>query len=201
MQDLGSDAGRLARALEDAKAFNKGKGRILVFMIALGCALVFFFAWFLLAEQPNPYSALGKQANGLKTQYFDAFWACALPGKVVSEVKSDADLRGELDVRAVAGARYGAQLRECLKPMENLSVSLGALMPPDDAAIHVKNMASGAAKVSLGAKRFAVYLASVEGEYDADNAARESDMLVRGWYEFRKAHADLNVLLRAHLGR
>ncbi len=201
MQDLGGDAGRISRMLAEAKAFNKGKGRMLALMIALGCAAIFGFAWFLLSEQPNPYSALGKQANGLKKQHFDAFWACALPGKVVAEVKSDVDLRAELDVRAVAGARYAAQLRGCLTSITNLSAQLSALLPPDDAVEYVRGMAKGAKNVSAGAEEFARYLDSLEGEYEPHDAVRKADVLVRGWYEFRKSHADLNVLLKAKLGK
>jgi hypothetical protein len=194
-------ASPLDNALEDAKAFNKGKGRMLAGMLALLVAALGGFAWYLVQDQPNPYSGLGKQINGLKTKYFDGFWICALPGKLVNEIKSDADLRGEIDVRATAGARYGAHLRKCSAPLRELSTNLRALLPPEDAAPLVKGMAEGATKVSVGAEAFAGYLENLEGAYDPASASAESDALVRGWYDFRKAHADLNQLLKSRLGR
>jgi hypothetical protein len=188
-------------ALEDAKAFNKGKGKMLAAMIAIVIAAVGGFAWYLLSEQPNPYSGLGKQVNGMKTKYFDGFLICALPGKLVGEIKSDTDLREELNVRAVAGARYGAHLRKCAAPLRELSTNLRALLPPEDAAPLVKGMADGATKLDVGTEAFAGHLENLEGAYDAAQHANQADALVRGWYEFKKAHADLNKLLKSQLGR
>jgi hypothetical protein len=78
-------------ALEDAKAFNKGKGRLLFVMIALLLLSVAAFGWYLVQDQPNPYGELGKQVNGLRGQYFDGFWTCALPGKQLAALKNDGD--------------------------------------------------------------------------------------------------------------
>jgi hypothetical protein len=202
MQESGNiDARAADSALEDAKAFNRGKGRMLAAMLALLVTAIAGFAWYLVTDQPNPYGGLGKQINGLKTKYFDGYWICALPGKLVGEIKSDADLRAELDVRAVAGARYGAHLQKCSAPLRELSTNLRALLPPDDAAPLVKAMADGATKVSVGSDAFAGYLENLEGAYESAKGQPEADTLVRGWYEFRKAHADLNQLLKSRLGR
>jgi hypothetical protein len=188
-------------ALEDAKAFNKGKGLLLAGMIAFLLLALSGFAWYLLNDQPNPYGELGKQVNGLRGQYFDAFWVCALPGKEISELKSDVDVREELDVRAAAGARYGAHLRKCVAPLRDLSPRLRALLPPADAQVAVKAMADGGSKTSTGASDFAAYLENLEQGYDAVRGAKESETLVRGWYEFRKAHGELNTLIKSKLGR
>jgi hypothetical protein len=202
MQESGDiGGGGLDNALEDAKAFNKGKGRMLAAMIAFVIAAVGGFAWYVVQDQPNPYSGLGKQVNGLKTKYFDGFWICALPTKMVAEIKSDQDLRGELESRAVAGARYGAHLRKCAAPLRELSTGLRALLPPDEAKPLVTTMADAATKVGVGAESFAGHLENLEGAYEPVTGARESDALVRGWYEFKKSHADLNQLVKAKLGR
>lgn len=187
--------------LEDAKAFNKGKGRLLAAMIGFLLLSFVGFGWYLIEDQPNPYGELGKQINGLRGQYFDAYWVCALPGKLIAEIKSDADVRGELDVRAVAGARYGAHLRKCAAPLRDLSASLRALLPPAEAAKQVQAMAEGATKLSTGTSSFASYLENLEQGYDAARGASEYETLVRGWYEFRRAHGELNSLIKAKLGR
>jgi hypothetical protein len=197
--DIGG--GGLDNALEDAKAFNKGKGKTLAAMIAIVVAAVGAFAWYVVQDQPNPYSGLGKQVNGLKTKYFDGFWICALPGKMVAEIKSDQDLRAELDSRAVAGARYGAHLRKCAAPLRELSTNLRALLPPDEASALVKTMADAATKEGVGAESFAGYLENLEGAYSPENGASESAALVRAWYDFKKSHAELNQLIKAKLGR
>ncbi len=201
MQEPGNISGGLGTALEDAKAFNKGKGKTLAAMIAIVVAAVGLFAWYVVQEQPNPYSGLGKQVNGLKTKYFDGFWGCSLPGKMVAEIKNDQDLRAEIDMRAVDGARYGVHLRKCAAPLRELSTNLRALLPPEEATPLVKAMADAATKEAMGAESFAGYLENLEGGYGAEKAARESEAMVRGWYEFKKAHAELNQLIKGKLGR
>jgi len=187
-------------ALEDAKAFNKGKGRLLFAM--LGCLLlaVLAFGWYLVQDQPNPYSELGKQVNGLRGQYFDGFWTCALPGKRLVELKSDADVRTELHMRAEARGRYGDHLVNKCRPLTiELMVRLRALIPPPEAQPFVKEMLAALTKMDEGTRSYAQHLQDLEGAYD--DAAGESAQsgLVRGWYEFRKAHGGLNKLVRDQL--
>ncbi|MFT3921096.1 MAG: hypothetical protein QM778_01045 [Myxococcales bacterium] len=202
MQESGDIGGGGAdNAFEDAKAFNKGKGKTLAAMIGFVLAAVAAFGWYVLQDQPNPYSGLGKQVNGLKSKYFDGFFICALPGKMPGELKSDQDLRAEIDSRAVAGARYGAHLRKCAAPLRELSTGLRALLPPEEAVPLVKSMADSATKLNVGAEAFAGHLENLEAAYDPENGAQESDTLVRAWYEFKKAHADLNQLVKTKLGR
>lgn len=188
--------------LEDAKAFNKGKGKLLFGMLSFVLIAVLGFAFYLVQDQPNPYGELGKQANGLRGQYFDAFWTCALPGKRLSELKSDADLRAELDARAESGARYAQHLaRDCQPQVRELLVRLKALLPPDGARESVQKMIAGLQKMDKGTSRFADYLEQLEDGYEPAAAQPAMNDLVRGWYEFRKAHADLNQLVRSQLKR
>lgn len=202
-----SDPARLQReealsALEDAKAFNKGKGRLLFAMLGLLSLAVAAFAWYLVQDQPNPYGELGKQVNGLRGQYFDGFWTCALPGKRLVELKNDQDLRTELDARAAAKERYGQHLaNKCNPEVRELIVRLRALIPPEDARKNVQAMIDGLVKIEEGSRKFAEYLQGLEGAYAPESAAPAMSGLVRGWYEFRKAHAALNQLVRDKLQR
>jgi hypothetical protein len=189
-------------ALEDAKAFNKGKGALLFAMLGLLALSVLGFGWYLVQDQPNPYGELGKQINGLRGQYFDGFWTCVLPGKRLAELKNDGDLRGELHTRGEALARYGQHLSgKCRSEARELSVRLSALLPPDDARPLVAQMIDALHKMDDGTRAYADYLQSVEGPYQADAAEPAMVGLVRGWYDFRKAHAALNQLIRDKLGR
>jgi hypothetical protein len=149
-------------ALEDAKAFNKGKGPLLFTMLGLLALSLLGFGWYLVQDQPNPYGELGKQINGLRGQYFDGFWTCALPGKRLIELKNDGDLRA--------------------RPL-------------------VAKMVDALRKIDHGTHAYSDYLQSAEGPYNEEAAEPAMVGLVRGWYEFRKAHAALNQHIRDKLGR
>jgi hypothetical protein len=188
-------------AADDARAFNKGKGKTLAGMLACLVAALAAFGWYLVSEQPNPYGELGKQVNGMRGQYFDAFLTCALPGKMIGELKNATELRDELVARAASGARYGAHLRKCAAPLKDLSIQLRALLPPDDAAPLVKKLADASTKLSVGTDAFALHLEGLEGAYDTVRAGAESQEIVRGWFEFRTALGGLNTLIKEKLGR
>lgn len=188
--------------LDDAKAFNKGKGRTLAVMIAMLLVAVAALAWYLSQDQGDAYGEVGKQVNGLKSQYFDGFLVCALPGTRLTELKSDAELRSQLHQRGRAGSRYAAHLRDkCAAPLRELGTRLRALLPPTETAPQVKAMADAAAKISAGVDGFANHLDALPGAYDEAAAEPETDGIARGWYEFKKAHAEFNQLVRAKLGR
>jgi hypothetical protein len=200
--DLGSLGLGDSAALEDAKAFNKGKGKLLAGMLSIVVLAVGAFAWYLVQDQPNPYGELGRQVNGLRGTMFDGFWTCALPGTRPGDLKSDADLRTELHERGAAGSRYGNHLRQKCQPgLRELAARLRALLPPEDAAAKVKAMAEATTKMDVGASRYATYLDTLEGPYRTENAESEQADLVRGWYDFRTAHAELNKLVKDRLGR
>jgi len=189
-------------ALEDAKAFNKGKGPLLSVMLGLLGLTVVGFGWYLVQDQPNPYGELGKQINGLRGQYFDGFWTCALPGKRLDELKNNGDLRAELHTRGEALGRYGQHLSgKCREAVRELGVRLSALLPPDDARPLIAEMIGALRKIDEGTRVYSDYLQNVEGAYQADGADPALSGLVRGWYEFRKAHAALNQVIRDKLGR
>ncbi len=194
--------GDAASALEDAKAFNKGKGPLLAAMIGIVVAALAAFTFYLIQDQPNPYAELGKQVNGLRSGGFDQFWTCALPKTNPGELKSNSDLEEQLHSRGAAGARYAAHLQnKCAPPLRELGTRLRALLPPSEAAPMLKQMADAVTKIDVGVTSYAGHLQTLEGPYVRENAESELDGMVRGWYDFRKAHADLNKLVKAKLGR
>jgi len=194
-----ADAGA---ALEEAKAFNKGKGGLLAVMLGLLAAALGGFAFYLIQDQPNPYAELGKQVNGLRSTEFDGFWNCALPGTKPADIKNNEALSDELHNRGAAGARYATHLQsKCSPPLRELSTRLRALLPPDEAAPLLKAMADAATKIDVGVGAYAGHLQNLDGPYDRDAASAEVEGMARGWYDFRTAHAQLNKLVKAKLGR
>ncbi len=194
--------GDAASALEDAKAFNKGKGRLLAAMIGIVVAAFAAFAFYLIQDQPNPYAELGKQVNGLRAGGFDQFWTCALPKTNPSDLKNNSDLIEQLHSRGAAGARYASHLQnKCSPPLREVGTRLRALLPPDEASPLLKQMADAVTKIDVGVGAYAGHLQTLEGPYVRETAEPELESMVRGWYDFRKAHAELNKLVKAKLGR
>lgn len=198
----GSTGVRESLAADDPAAFNKGKGRVLAAMVGALIAAVAAFGWYVAQGKESPYAALGKQVNGLRTQYFDGFLVCALPGKKASEIKNDGELRDELHGRGAAGARYAAHLRNaCSAPLRELDIRLQALAPPAEATPALQGMAAGVTKMRVGTEAYIAHLEGLTGGYDRAAAEPELAPLVRGWYEFRKAHGEFNRLVKEQLGR
>lgn len=188
--------------LDEAKGFRKGRGRMIAAMLAAALAAAGVLTWYLGQNQPDSHRELGKQVNGIRAQFFDGFMACVLPGKQLDQLKSDADLRIELHGRASAGPRYGTHLRErCASQVRELAVQLRGVATPAELAPHVQGMAAGVTKMSSGLDGYAAHVENLSAGYDEAAAEPELEPLVRGWYEFRKTHAELNQVLRGERGR
>jgi hypothetical protein len=188
--------------MDDAKAFNRGKGRVLAAMIASLVAAIAALAWYLMQNRENEYAELGKRVNGLRSQYFDGFLVCALPGSKVNELKSDAQLRDELHGRGGAGARYAGHLRNnCSPSLRELEVQLRALIAPESAKPLIQGMVDGTSKMRAGVEAYASHLEGLSEAYVREAAEPELEGLTRGWYEFRKAHVEFNKTAREQLGR
>ena len=188
--------------LDETKALQKGKERMLAAMIAAALAAVAFFAWYVVQDQPNPYGELGKQLNGMRSAHFEKFWTCVLPNHRLDTLKNDRDVREALHTRAVAAGPYGKHLNDRCKPhLKDLGVNLRALLPPDDAAPSVKGMADAAATLQAGVDAYSLHLTSLTEGYEKEAGEGQMEQLVRGWYEFKKAHGEANKLIKSKLGR
>jgi hypothetical protein len=82
-----------------------------------------------------------------------------------------------------------------------LITRLRALLPPDEARPLIQAMIDGLIKMDNGTREFAEYLQDLQARYVEEEGEPALTGLVRGWYEFRKAHAELNQLVRSKLQR
>lgn len=188
--------------LDETRAFQKGKGRMLAAMIFAVLAAVGAFGWYVVQDQPNQYGELGKQLNGLRSTHFDNFWTCVLPQHRMDTLKSDRDVREAIHTRAVASKPYGNHLKgKCRPHLKDFSVKLRALITPDDAAPSVKDMADAVVKLEAGVDAYSLHLTSLTEGYDKEIGESQMEQLVLGWYEFKKAHSSVNKLVKEKLGR
>jgi hypothetical protein len=187
---------------EDEAALKKGKGGVVgavaVIVVLLGAGL-----WLLMGgnDEARVYGELGKQLNGLKQAHFDQFWGCALPSTNLATIKTNTDLAAQLDGRASErGQQYGAHLRDkCAGKLTEIEPTLDTLIVPDDLKEPVAGMKQATSKLRSGVSGFISYLDDAELKYDAVAANVYIESITRGWFDFRKSHAELNKVLKSRL--
>jgi hypothetical protein len=195
-------AGLAGSFADDEAALKRGKGGVfgvLAVIFVLGAAGL----WFLMGNDDDArvYGELGKQLNGLKQAHFDQFWGCALSGANLASIKTNTDLATQIEGRArERGQGYAVYLRDkCAGKLKEIEPSLDTLIVPEDLQAPVNEMKSSTSKLRAGVGGLVSYLDSPELHYDATAADVYIQNITRGWFDFRKAHADLNKVLKARL--
>lgn len=187
---------------DEEAAMRKGKGGTLALMGALGVALLAGLALVMTGgDEERVYGEIGKRINGVKQANFDQFWGCALQGANLRDIKTNADLAFQIDVRALErGRAYGLHLRDnCSDLLTDITPELEALIVPDDLRPEVDAMKQATGKLRSAVSSFIAYLDDPKLSYDSDKAAPMIQAIARGWYEFKKAHAQANKTLKAKL--
>jgi hypothetical protein len=159
--------------------------------------------WFLVGNDDNVrvYGELGRQLNGLKQAHFDQFWGCALSGANLASVKTNTDLESQLAGRArERGQNYAIYLRDkCAAKLTDIEPTLDTLIVPEDLKAPVNDMKASTSKLRAAIGGLISYLDNPELHYDDAAANIYLQKVTRGWFEFRKAHADLNKVLKSRL--
>lgn len=196
-------AGATALA-DDEAAMKKGKGRMIAGMTAAVVVALAALAWFTLGgEEKRLYSDLGKKINGLESKHFDGFWGCAFRGFDLAKLENNEVLQAQIELRSQQGGRrYAQHVRDdCLPKLAELQPELDGLMPPEPIQPSVQRMADAVGELRSAWSNYIGYLDQKELEYDSAEAKPYITKIARGWYEFRKAHAELNEILREKLGK
>ncbi len=187
---------------DDEAALKKGKAGSLVIMGLLACALLGGLVYLMGGEdQARVYGDLGKQINGLKQSAFDQFWGCALQDEDLRDVKSNTDLIIQLGGRAShRGRAYGVHLRDsCLPELEPVGPALETLIEPPDLEAPVQRLHDASNKLRSATSELIVYLDDPELEYDEAAAKPHLQAMARAWYEFKKAHGEINQIIKQKL--
>jgi hypothetical protein len=187
---------------DDEAALKRGKGGVfgaLAVIFVLGAVGL----WFLMGNDDNArvYGELGRQLNGLKQAHFDQFWGCALSGANLASIKTNTDIESQLAGRArERGQNYAFYLRDkCAAKLKEIEPTLDTLIVPEDLKAPVNEMKAATSKLRAGIGGLISYLDNPELHYDETAAAPYLENITRGWFEFRKAHGDLNKVLKSRL--
>jgi hypothetical protein len=187
---------------DDEAAMRKGKGGALALMVLLGVALLGGLALVMSGgDEERVYGEIGKRVNGLKQASFDQFWGCALQGSNLRDINTNAELAFQIDVRALErGSAYALRLRDsCMDKLAEITPELDSLIVPDELKADVDAMKTATGKLRSALSGFVAYLDDAELHYDPDKARPMIQEITRGWYDFKKAHADANKKLKAKL--
>ncbi len=190
-------------ALADAEAaMHKGRAGSLVAMAGLGAALLLGL-FFLMGGQDRArvYGEIGRQINGLKHAHFDQFWGCALQGANVNDIKSNAELETQVGGRGQErGRAYGVHVREhCMPKLEEIGPKLDTLIVPADLQADVSGLKQANARLRSAFSAYIAYLDDPDLDYDEARAQPLVQEIGKAWYDFKKAHADVNKLIKQQL--
>jgi hypothetical protein len=189
--------------LADAEAaMHKGRSGSLLVMGGLGIALVLGLVMLVGGEdQQRVYGEIGKTINGLERAHVEQFWACVLPGENIEELRTSTDVITKVDGRALErGRNYGQHVRnKCLPKLEDVGPQLDTLIAPEDLKPEIIAMRKANEQLRSAWSGFISYLDDPELQYDQEAAKPHVTAIARGWYEFKKAYAEVNKNIKTKL--
>ena len=190
-------------ALADAEsAMHKGRAGSLVVMGGLGVAVVVGLVMLVGGEdQKRVYGEIGKTINGLERAHVEQFWGCALQGENIEELRTSTDVITKVDGRGFErGRNYGLHVRsKCLPMLEDVGPQLDTLIAPEDLKPEILAMHKANEQLRSAWSGFITYLDDPELQYDQEAAKPHVTAIARGWYEFKKAYAEVNKNIKTKL--
>ena len=190
-------------ALADAEsAMHKGRAGSLVVMGGLGVAVVVGLVMLVGGEdQKRVYGEIGKTINGLERAHVEQFWGCALQGENIGELRTSTDVITKVDGRGLErGRNYGLHVRsKCLPMLEDVGPQLDTLIAPEDLKPEILAMRKANEQLRSAWSGFITYLDDPELQYDQEAAKPHVTAIARGWYEFKKAYAEVNKNIKTKL--
>lgn len=191
-------------SLADDEAALKQSNVGLYVGLGLGVVAVLAGLFLLLSgdDEARVYGDLGKKINGLRQAHFDQFWGCALQGELLKDIKTNTDLIAQIDGRATDhGTAYAVHVRDkCLPKLQKIEPELDTLIVPPELKPSVDAMRDATSKLRAGYSAFISYLDTPDTKYQSEGARVYLDNIARGWFDFRKAHADVNKAIKEKLG-
>lgn len=194
--------GSMGSLEDDERAMKKGKGRMIAGMAIAGLAAVVAIVLYLASGGDEAYSSFGKKVNGRDQQFYDAFWGCVLQGYDLDRIRSDQDLRNQLNLRARNGrSQFGAMVRdECLPKLSELEPALASINPPEGMADPLRGLTDAVGELRGAWSDYIAYLDGLGDEpYGQDAASEHVGRIAKAWYDYSVALSELNKELKEHL--
>lgn len=197
--DIAATRGAIAEAEDMMRSGRRGPliGMIVVGVLVVGGLVALISG----GDEQRVYGEMGKKINGIKQSKFDQFWACALPGTNLKDVRSNADLTSQINVRASEkGRAFGVYVRQkCLDTLVDVAPQLDTLIVPEDLKGDVASMRKSVEDLRSAWSSMISYLDNPELSYQYEDAEPRINEITRAWFEFKKAHASLNKTLKTKL--
>ena len=188
---------------EEERAMRSGRGRMIAFALVVVIALVGGGGWFLMNSGPNPYSAVGRQVNGMRSENFDSFWHCALPRTDPGDIRNNEQLQAEVHERATFSASQYAQLvrTTCMAHLNDHVQPLDSLLPTDDLRAPVDALRAALRALIDAWNAYLGHLQALTAAYDAESedARRLVAAIARAWFDYKVAHGQINDIVRSHV--
>lgn len=188
---------------EEERAMRKGRGKMIAFAVVVLVAIIGGGALLLSSSGPSPYSAIGRQVNGMRAEYFDSFWACALPRANLRNIRNNSELADAIHERARFNASQYAQLirTSCLANLNDHLPQLDTLLPTEDLVGSIEALRTALRSLTQSWTSYLDYLNSQSEGYDAESpeAIEHVQAIVRAWYDYRVALGQINEVVRAHV--
>lgn len=190
-------------SLEDEeKALKKGNTGVLIGGVLAGIAVVVGLGFLLLnGDDGEQYGVIGRQINGMKQEHFDSFWGCALPGEQLGELRTNQDLQYAITKRARSNPRrYAGHIRErCMVKLDEHGPGLRALIAPADLQAQLDALGTALDELHGGWGEYTTHLAATSEAYEEDEFRADMNKIVKGWYDYKRAHGELNTAISAQV--
>lgn len=176
-----------------------GRGPLFAGVGALALLLVGGVAFLILgSDELEPYRTLGRNVNGIESEYFDAFWGCVFQAD--ERIGSNEDLQREIHERATnGGARFATHVRQrCMSRLDQMEPRLRSLIPPSDLAPKVAALIDATGSLRGAWSDYVGHVEAVE-RYDEDEARPLVSRIARGWFDFERAQGEIDGAVRERL--
>jgi hypothetical protein len=202
--NVGRPASGRGTSLEDEeKALKKGNTWVLVAGVLAGLAVVAGLVAVLARNDPSaPYRTIGQRVNGMKDEHFDGFWACALPNERLDRLRNNEDLTYAITRRAsTTPGAYAQHVRQrCLVKLTEHQPPLQALIAPEDLQAQLSALSTATDDLRAAWNGYLEYLETAES-YDDEAARPQLIKIAKGWYDYKRAHGEINTTIREHLNQ
>lgn len=187
---------------QEERAMKSGRGGMIAAAIVVLLAVGGGVGWMLMHGGPSAEGQVGRQVNGLRSDHFDRFWACALPRANIREIGGNQQLEDAVHERAqFSPSRYAQLLRtECQHFLDEHGPLLDAIIVPDDLRTSIEELRAALRTLREATAAYATYLGGVEAYDREDEVARAHvSRIARGWFDYRVAIGHVNDGVRAHV--